>query len=416
MPTPRPGAGSERAASVKHLAGASREARKVAGARRNPSVVGYDETVPAWLRTTAGWSWRLLMVVAAVALIFFATAQVQLVFVAVFLALVITSVLRPVTDFYARVMPRGLATGLAILSALLFIAGLLTYVITSVAGQWEKLAGEFSDGIDQILDFLENGPLPVSITADDVNEWIENGRQWLTEHGGDIASQAAASAGSVFEAFAAIALAIFCTVFFLARGKDMWTWFLNQLPSRSRDTWKIAGGAGWYTFSGYARGTVIIALTDGILAGVFLAILGVPLAAPLAVLVFIGAFIPIIGAPLAMIIAAVVALAADGFVTALIVTIGIALIGQFEGHVLQPLVMGKQVSLHPVVVAIAVTAGTLLAGILGAVVSVPLVAVAWSVFSKLRHKDPPMDSEIPTAREIALSDALPPTPSPRDAD
>ena len=244
VPTPRPGSGSDRsAASVKHLAGASSAARKVAGARRNPSVVGYDESVPAWLRTTAGWSWRLLMIVAAVALIFFATAQVQLVFVAVFLALVITSVLRPVTDFYAKVMPRGLATGLAILSALLFIAGLLTYVITSVAGQWQSLADQFSNGIDQIFEFLENGPLPVTITADDVNGWIENGRQWLAEHGGDIASQAAASAGSVFEAFAAIALAIFCTVFFLAKGKDMWTWFLNQLPSRSRDSWKIAGGA-----------------------------------------------------------------------------------------------------------------------------------------------------------------------------
>ncbi|WP_251153845.1 AI-2E family transporter [Cellulosimicrobium sp. Marseille-Q4280] len=415
-PTPRPGSGSERsAASVKHLAGASREARKVAGARRNPSVVGYDETVPAWLRTTAGWSWRLLMVVAAVALIFYATAQVQLVFVAVFLALVITSVLRPVTDFYARIMPRGLATALAILSALLFFAGLLTYIITSVAGQWEELAGEFSDGIDQILDFLENGPLPVSITGDDVNEWIENGRQWLTEHGGDIASQAAASAGSVFEAFAAIALAIFCTVFFLARGKDLWTWFLNQLPARSRESWKIAGGAGWYTFSGYARGTVLIALADGALAFILLAILGVPLAAPLAVLVFIGAFIPIIGAPLAMIIAAVVALAADGFVTALIVTVGIALIGQFEGHILQPLIMGAQVSLHPVVVALAVTGGTLLAGILGAVVSVPLVAVAWAVFSKLRHKDPPMEDEIPTAKEIALSEGPSPTSPTRDA-
>ncbi|MCB7137337.1 AI-2E family transporter [Cellulosimicrobium marinum] len=376
----------------------------MAGARRNPSVVGYDETVPAWLRTTAGWSWRLLLVVAAVALIFYATAQVQLVFVAVFLALVITSVLRPVTDFYARVMPRGLATGLAILSAFLFIAGLLTYVISSVAGQWQSLADQFDQGIAQILDFLENGPLPVSITSDDVDGWIENGRQWLTEHGGDIASQAAASAGSVFEAFAAIALAVFCTVFFLARGKDMWTWFLNQLPSRSRETWKVAGGAGWYTFSGYARGTVIIALVDGILAFILLAILGVPLAAPLAVLVFIGAFIPIIGAPLAMIIAAVVALAAEGFVTALIVTIGIALIGQFEGHILQPLIMGAQVSLHPVVVAIAVTGGTLLAGILGAVVSVPLVAVAWSVFSRLRHKDPPMEDEVPTAKEIALSD------------
>lgn len=400
---PRGGNGGERGAvSVKHLAGASTAARKVAGARRNPSVVGYDETVPAWLRTAAGWSWRSLLVIAAVALVFYATAQVQIVFIAVFLALVFASVLRPVTDFYARIMPRGLATALALLTAILFIAGLLTYVISSVAGQWEKLAGEFTDGIDQILDFLENGPLPVSITADDVDGWIANGQQWLSEHGGDIASQAAASAGSVFEGFAAIALAIFCTVFFLARGKDMWIWFLNQLPSRSRESWKLAGGAGWYTFSGYARGTVIIALTDGILAGIFLAILGVPLAAPLAVLVFIGAFIPLIGAPLAMIIAAVVALAADGVVTALIVTIGIALIGQFEGHVLQPLVMGSQVSLHPVVVAISVTAGTLLAGILGAVVSVPLVAVAWSVFSKLRHKDPPMDDDIPTAKEIAL--------------
>nr|WP_255371646.1 AI-2E family transporter [Cellulosimicrobium sp. CUA-896] len=367
--------------------------------------MGYDESVPHWLRTAGGWSWRLLLVVAAVALIFYATAQVQLVFVAVFLALVITSVLRPVTDFYARVMPRGLAVGLAILSAVLVIAGLLTYVITSVAGQWERLAGEFSSGIEEIFDFLENGPLPVSITADDVNGWIENGRQWIVEHGGDIASQAAASAGSVFEAFAAIALAIFCTVFFLARGKDMWTWFLNQLPARSRDSWKIAGGAGWYTFSGYARGTVIIAIIDGILAGILLGVLGVPLAAPLAVLVFIGAFIPIIGAPAAMIVAAVVALAADGIVTALIVTVGIALIGQFEGHVLQPLVMGAQVSLHPVVVALSVTAGTLIAGILGAVVSVPLVAVAWSVFARLRHKDPPMEEEVPTAKEIALGDA-----------
>ncbi|WP_265521045.1 AI-2E family transporter [Oerskovia flava] len=399
------GASERSPVSVKHLAGTSSAARKVAGARRNPSVVGYDESVPGWLRTAGGWSWRLLMVVAVVALVFYATSRVQVVFIAIFLALVVTSVLRPVTDWFAKAMPRALATALALLSAVLVVAGLLTYIISSVAGQWESLAEQFTTGLDQILDFLENGPLPVTITADDVSEWIDNGREWLAEHGGDIASQAAASAGSVFEAFAAIALATFTTVFFLARGKEMWIWFLNQLPARSRESWKVAGGAGWFTFSGYARGTVIIAFVDGVLAGILLAVLGVPLAAPLAVLVFIGAFIPIIGAPLAMIIAAVVALAADGIVVALIVTLGIALIGQFEGHVLQPLIMGKQVHLHPVAVAVAVTAGTLLAGILGAVVSVPLVAVAWSVFSKLRHKDPPMEDDIPTAKEIALGSA-----------
>ncbi|MBD7981819.1 AI-2E family transporter [Oerskovia sp. Sa2CUA9] len=398
------GSGGDRpSASVKHLAGASPAARKVAGARRNPSVVGYDDTVPSWLRTSAGWSWRLLLLIAGIGVIFYATAQVQIVFIAVFLALVITSVLRPVTDWYAKIMPRGLATALALLSAFLVLGGLLTYVITSVAGQWDKLAGQFNTGIEKIFDFLEHGPLPVTITSDDVDTWIENGRKWITEHGGDIASQAAASAGSVFEAFAVLALAIFCTIFFLARGKDMWTWFLNQLPARSRETWTVAGGAGWYTFSGYARGTVIIALADGILAAIVLVVLGVPLAAPLAVLVFIGAFIPLIGAPAAMVIAMVVALAANGVVNAALVGIFIALIGQFEGHILQPLVMGKQVSLHPVVVALAVTSGTFIAGILGAVVSVPLVAVAWAVFSKLRRKDPPMEDEIPTAKEIALS-------------
>lgn len=402
--TASPGIPSERpTASMKHLAGLSPAAKKVAGARRNPSVVGVDESVPAWLRTSAGWSWRILLLVAAVGLIFYATAQVQIVFIAVFLALVITSVLRPVTDWYAKIMPRALATALAILSAFLVLGGLLTYVITSVAGQWDSLAGQFNSGIEKIFDFLENGPLPVTITSADIETWIENARTWIAEHGGDIASQAAASAGSVFEGFAVLALAIFCTIFFLARGKDMWTWFLNQLPSRSRETWIAAGGAGWYTFSGYARGTVIIALADGILAAIVLVILGVPLAAPLAVLVFIGAFIPLIGAPAAMVVAMVVALAANGVVNAALVGIFIALIGQFEGHILQPLVMGKQVSLHPVVVALAVTAGTFIAGILGAVVSVPLVAVAWAVFSKLRRKDPPMEEDIPTAKEIALS-------------
>lgn len=161
-----------------------------------------------------------------------------------------------------------------------------------------------------------------------------------------------------------------------------------------------AAAAGWYTFAGYARGTVIIALIDGVLAYILLAIVGVPLAAPLAVLVFIGAFIPIVGAPLAMIIAAVVALAANGPVPALIVTLGIAGIGQVEGHVLQPLVMGKQVSLHPVVVALGVTAGTILGGLLGAVLAIPVIAVTWTVFSKLRHVEPPLSAPLPSVQEI----------------
>jgi predicted PurR-regulated permease PerM len=368
-------------------------ARKVAGARRNPSVYGTEHTAPRWLRGAAGVSWRLLVVIAMVALIFYATSRVQLLFVAVFLAFVFTAVLRPAVDYLARWLPRGLSTALAILGGIVFFLGLLTYVGYSIANQWNDLTKQFSDGIGQITDFLENGPLPFSITNDQIAEWISNGQQWVQEHAGDLAGQAAAGAGSVVEVFSALALAIFCTVFFLSRGREMWTWFLNQLPSRVRESWKTAGGAGWYTFSGYTRGTVIIAVTDGILAFILLSVLRVPLSAPLAVLVFIGAFIPLIGAPLAMVIAMIVALAANGLLSAAIVGIGIALIGQFEGHILQPIVMGKQVAIHPVVIALAVVAGTLTAGILGAVISVPLVAVCWAIFSRLRTLDPPMDEE-----------------------
>ncbi|WP_273651320.1 AI-2E family transporter [Cellulomonas fimi] len=368
-------------------------ARKVAGARRNPSVYGAEHTAPHWLRVMAGVSWRLLVVLAAVALVFYATSRVQLLFIAVFLAFVFSAVLRPIVDFLSRFMWRGLATALAILGGILFFVGLLTYIGYSIANQWTDLTKQFSDGISQITDFLQSGSLPFTITNEQIAEWISNAQQWVQDHAGDLASQAAAGAGSVVEIFTALALAIFCTVFFLARGQEMWTWFLNQLPTRFRETWKVAGGAGWYTFSGYTRGTVIIAVTDGLLAFILLTILQVPLSAPLAVLVMIGAFIPLVGAPAAMIVAMIVALAANGLWSAAIVGVGIALIGQFEGHILQPLVMGKQVSLHPVVVALAVTAGTLTAGILGAVIAVPLVSVVWAIFSRLRTLDPPMEED-----------------------
>lgn len=368
-------------------------ARRVAGGRRNPSVAGAEHDAPRWLRLAAGWSWRILVVSAAVVLVFYATSRVQLLFIVVFLALVFTAVLHPLVELFAKVMPRFAATALALVSAILVLGGLITYITVSVVGQWPDLADQFSSGIDDIIAFLENGPLPWTITSADIDEWWQTALRWLQDNSATIASNAASQLGSVAIVFMVLALATFCTVFFLARGATMWHWFLNQLPSGVRQTWHTAGGIGWYTFSGFARGTVIIAFCNAILAGIILAVLQVPLVAPLAVLVFIGTFIPLFGAPAAMIIAMIVAFAAEGPVVAALVGIGIALIGQLEGHVLQPLIMGKQVSLHPVVVALVVTGGTLIAGILGAVVALPLVAVAWAVFAKLRTLDPPTDPD-----------------------
>lgn len=367
--------------------------RTVAGGRRNPNVYGADYDAPQWLRSAAGVSWRLLIVALAVVVIFTAVWHVQLLLIAVFIALVISAVLRPAVDWLNKGMPRFAATALALIGAIVFFLGLLTWVGFSVAQQWGDLSDQFSNGIDEITKFLESGNLPFKVTSDQVAQWIDTAREWVQSHSGEIASAAASRTGSVVEVFTTLALAMFCAVFFLARGADMWTWFLNQLPARHRDTWKTAGGAGWYTFSGYARGTVIIAVTEAGLAFIILTILRVPLSAPLSVLVFIGAFIPLIGGPAAMVVAMLVALAANGLWSAVFVGLGIALIGQFEGHFLQPLIMGRQVKIHPVVIALAVTGGTLLGGLLGAVIAVPLISVFWSIFSRLRTLDPPMDEE-----------------------
>lgn len=350
--------------------------------------------VPPWLAKFGLMAWYGIGIIIVVALAVFATTRIQLVFIAVFVALVFTSVLNPVADWFARYMPRALAVVLSLLLSFLFFAGLLTYVVTSVVGQWDRLAGQFEQGIGTILDFLENGPLPWHVTQAEVYDWVNDligqATEYIQGNAGDLAGQVLSNAGAVALVFTVFALSLFVTIFLLSSGKKMWLWFLNQVPSRNRLGVHRAAGAGWYTFSGYARGTMIVATADGIMALALLLIVGVPLAAPLAVLVFVGAFVPLIGAPLAMIVAAVVALATGGFVKALIVTIGVALIGQIEGHILEPLVMGKQVSLHPVVVALGVTAGTFLGGLFGAIIAIPLLAVAWAVFNTLRTPEPPL--------------------------
>ncbi|WP_341360784.1 AI-2E family transporter [Georgenia sp. M64] len=357
-----------------------------------------DDGVPRWLRKYGTIAWFLIGVVIVVGMVVFATSRIQAVFIAVFLALVVTSVLDPVVTSLARHMPRPLATVVSLLLSFAIVAGMLTYVISSVAGQWESLATRFSDGIDTILEFFETGPLPFHFSQaeinDAINEAIAAATSYLQENATDLVGQVLSNAGSVALVFTVLALSLFVTIFFLARGEVMWRWFLTQLPARNRERTNVAATAGWYTFSGYARGTMIVAFADALMAFTLLTIVGVPLAAPLSVLVFIGAFIPLIGAPIAMIVAAVVALAAEGFVAALIVTIGVALIGQIEGHILEPLVMGKQVSLHPVVVALGVTAGTFLSGLLGAIIAIPLIAVTWAVYSALRSVEPPLDDEL----------------------
>lgn len=369
---------------------ADSSARKLTGRPPQRPYAATSDHAPLWLRVPAGYAWRIIVIGAAVYFLAVIAGSLALVFVALFFAAVLTAILRPVTNVFDRFMPRPLAVVVSILTALGVMAGIFAFIGVSVAGQWEDLSKQVTRGVGEILDWVRNADLPFSITADQVTESIETGveniQDWIQKNWSALATSAVSGAGIVVEFFTGLVLGVFCAVFFINSGSKIWAWFLEQVPSRAREAWSEAGDAAWSTFSGYTRGIFIVAATNGLFAGIALTILRVPLSAPLGVLVFLGTFIPLIGSPLAMIVAVIVALAANGPLVALAVLVLIVLIGQFEGNVLQPLVMGKQVDLHPVAVALSVAAGTIIAGVMGAIVAVPVVSVVWAVFARLRRR------------------------------
>ncbi|MEV7281300.1 AI-2E family transporter [Streptomyces sp. NPDC093111] len=340
-------------------------------------------TVAPLLRTAAAYAWRVLVVGALVYVLFSVLGRFHEVAVAVFLGLVITALLRPVADLVARKLPRPLAVALTLFGGIALVLGVLTLVGEAVAGESSTLAREFRDGVGRIEDWLQRPPFRLNPRAlTDIQAKIGD---FLSSHRSTLASQALSGAHQVVAVLTTLALAVFCSVFFIHSGDRHWDWFRDQLPGSVRGRVGVGGRAAWRTFTGYTHGIVLVAATNAILVGVALWLLGVPLAVPLALLEFAAAFVPLIGSPVALAVAAVVALATKGPWVAAIVIALIVVIGQIEGHLLHPLVMSWAVRLHPLVVAISVVAGSIAAGILGAVVAVPLVSVVWSVYTALRE-------------------------------
>jgi predicted PurR-regulated permease PerM len=267
--------------------------------------------------------------------------------------------------------------------ALAVIGGIGTFVGVSVVNQIERLTQELINGIGAINDLL--GRLPAPFDDLDLGKLGDNLTDWIRTNSSMLIGEVINRFGMAAEVLAAAVLALFCSVFFINSGTSIWQWVLGQFDSPTAAKVDAAGQAAWATFSGYTRGIVIVGATNGLFAGLALAIMEIPLAMPIGVLVAIGTFIPYVGSAIAMTVAIVVALAARGPWWALAVVALVALIGQIEGHLLQPLIMSKQVQLHPVVVAVTVVGGALVAGVIGAIVAVPCVAVCWAVFSRLRR-------------------------------
>ncbi|WP_344103753.1 AI-2E family transporter [Myceligenerans crystallogenes] len=353
-----------------------------------------------WVRDAGDAAWRLLGIAAVIVGVVYLISLVQIVFVAVYLALVLTAVLLPLGNFYDRVLPRGLAMFASLLTLLVVVGGLTTYVVSTIASRWADLSEQLTSGLDALAK-----QLPFDVPTSD--EWLGEAGTWFEANSGAVIDQALAGANLAGTGATVVVLAMFLTIFFLSGGDQIWRWFVAQLPVRLQGSWEAGGDAGWRTFSGYTRGIAFVALADATMAGIFLSIMGNPLALPLTVVVFMAVFVPMIGPVAAIVISAVVTLATGDMQAAIIVAIGMTVIAQIDANVLQPLITGKQVNLHPVAMALAITCGTVLAGLLGAVIAVPLTAVLWAVFRRLRRPD--TDDEV-TADEIADDAAGAPTP------
>lgn len=342
------------------------------------------------LVAASDYAWRLLVIGAVVYVVYLVLLRVELVLIALFLALVFTSVLHPATDAINRYLPRGLSVLIATIGSLALIAGVFWLVTVSVTNESASLVNEFRSGLTRIENWLEGPPFRVNKT--DASNLQNKIVSYVDQHRSTLISQVVNGASVAVEALTALALAVFCAIYFTYSGGRMWRWFTGMVPEGARPTWDRCGRAAWRSFSGYTRGILMVSAANAIMVGIALWILHVPLALPLTLLEFLASFIPLAGSPIAMAVATLVALAGRGVTTALIVLILIVVFGQIEGHILQPFVMGWSVRLHPVAVAISVAGGTLIAGLPGAVAAVPLVSIAYAVMRELRSGESPPDA------------------------
>jgi putative heme transporter len=345
-----------------------------------------DEAVTPLVRKAAAWSWRLLVILAAAVALMRVIARLEVIIVPVALALLGTALLIPVVDILdRRWLPRGVAVAVVMLGGMGIFVGILSFVISQFVKGLPELVDQVERSIETARNWLVEGPLHLS------KEQIDNGGESAIEALRDnqerLTHGALSTAATVTEIVTGSLLVLFTLIFFLQGGRHIWLFVTKAFPPHVQERVRDASRTGFRSLIGYVRATCLVALVDAIGIGTGLAIMGIPLALPLASLVFLGAFIPLVGAVIAGILAVVVALIAKGAVYALI-TIGLIIaVQQLEGHVLQPLVMGRAVAIHPLAVVIGIAAGAVVAGVAGALLAVPTIAFLNSAVRVLLAED-----------------------------
>lgn len=330
---------------------------------------------------------QLLLIGTVAGLLVFAMLSLTVVVIPTLIAIILACALWPLVRLARRVMPNILAAWAVFLGSLLVLGGVGTALVFSVINEWSTLVDQAVQGFNQLRQMVEDvvGNLGITIDQEQIDGAIDSVTSFLTSaEFGTGAVMTISAAGSFVTGLVLLLVILF---FFLKDGDRIWAFFISWTPLHFRDKWIASGDKALQTFGGYIRGTAIIAAVDAVGITIALLILQVPLALPLGVVIFLGGFIPIVGATVAGALATLVALVTNGPVVAVIVLAVVILVQQLEGNLLQPVVMAQTLHLHALVILMALTAGTVLSGIIGAVLAVPLVAVAWGVIKVWSGRD-----------------------------
>ncbi|MBG0566814.1 AI-2E family transporter [Actinoplanes aureus] len=357
-----------------------------------------DADVPQPLRIAAAWSWRLIVVGVIGWALLRVIGLVSVVIIPLAIALLLSALLGPAVGWLLRLhVPRSFATFLVLIGGLAAVVGTLTLVVNQFIDGVPQLTENASAGVRQIQEWARTGPLHLS--DDQVDQAIDSAQDWVNSNTSQLTSTGIATAATLAEVLTGLVLVLFATFFFLRDGRQIWRFIVRLFPVNARWSLADAGDASWATLGSYVRATVLVAFIDAVGIGLALLILDVPFPFPLAALVFLGAFIPIVGASISGAVAVLVALVDQGWVVALITLGAVILVQQLEGHVLQPLIMGRAVAIHPLAVIIGIACGVVVAGIIGALVAVPIIAVFNTGIRRLSRRRPeiPPDAVVVTA-------------------
>lgn len=324
---------------------------------------------------------QVLIVGALATVIIQAALQLRVVVIPVLIALILAAAFDPLVRALERLrLPGGLAALVTLVLSIVVLGAVLTGVALAVVAQWGSLVSATSDGIDQVQHLVTSSGFPID------QKQFQSARKSVVSFltSSSFASGALAGLSTATAIITSLVLLVFVLFFFLKDGRSIWRFLIRPLHGQWRSRAERIGHNSAGVLGAYVRGTALVALVDAVFIGTGLLILRVPLAIPLTVLVFGTAFIPVIGATLAGIVSALVALVTGGPVVALIVVGIVVLVNQLEGNLLQPLIMGKALDLHPLAILLVLTAGTVLGGVIGAILAVPLASVGWTAIKSWR--------------------------------